>query len=156
MKIVKEHINEIKRDTEGTGLGAVGIGRANVNKKLKEHVHEFYSAIHDMFKDAHSDYIAKLLKLDRDSIKAAFFKAHSLEVDDYVKNYLDEAIDTFGPCDLHFTKVQRGRYNEKEQNYKNKIEYYIWKELPTFVVEVKEVKEDTVYVYLYCNKNVFE
>lgn len=44
MKLVREHLNEIKQNIEGSGLGALGVGRESIKRKVIETIKEWESA----------------------------------------------------------------------------------------------------------------
>jgi len=155
MKIVREHINEIKQDIGGSVLGTIGVGSVKLNKKLKEYLIKEFSYSHLIHNDPHGNFISKLIGLSIEYIIEFGFKVDYFDLNEFRDEVMNNLLTMFGLCDKSFYKIQRGSYNEKERNFKARIEYNIWKD-PDIVLEIKPGKGNISQIILYCNKNVIE
>jgi hypothetical protein len=129
MKIVREHINEIRQDKE-SGLGAIGIGKNAVMIKLKEFINEFtyYSSL--AHHDAHGNRIANILGLTIENVRQYGIDSNHIDITEVIL-YFDHSISSFS------------KYNK---------DYWVWKN-PNFIIEYSAKTEK---IMLYTNKNLNE
>lgn len=156
MKIVKEHINEIKQSREVSGLGSIGIGSISVNKKLKDFVLDDSKFVRELSNNKHNKFISKQLELPIENIVEIGYDY--LTYNEYHET-IDLLIHLFGEYDNIINRKYKGPYAEKSEN---EITYHIWK-FPTFLVKKKPIMiNDGVWssiypqVRIFCNKNIFE
>jgi hypothetical protein len=150
MKIVKEHINEIKKGE--SGWKTIGVGNVVFLEQLKKFIHNMEPLyLHDLHDDRHGKYIANLLNLPIKNIKQVGFGPITW-------NECFEVIDmarTFGDEKEKFVKIQRGPYNIQNKNYKKEIKYYVWNE-PNFILEEKPTNDSLYELNMYCNKEAID
>jgi len=127
MKIVREHINEIKQNIEGSGLGRIGVGHDEIMRKLQYFYKHYIDYYHRLHNDNHGKRIAKMLGNDVKDIIVYGVELSILETLLYFKE--NESI---------FYSV----YNKK---------LWIWKDY-NFIIEHISKTNTTL---LYINKNVF-
>lgn len=127
MKIVREHINEIKQNIKGSGLNTIGVGHIAVMQKLREFIknNSFFSSL--IHHDANGKRIANLLNLSLENVRM-----YGIDLD------ITETILYFDQCKKLFIK-----YNKT---------YWIW-ENPDFIIEYNNKLEET---RLYTNTNLNE
>jgi phage terminase large subunit len=104
MKIVKEHINEIKRENKGTGLGSINVGNTAVTKA------------YDILKNNYPDIIASVeLKYAYDLISKYFNDKNNTVAFIHETDMTQELIHDFNSLLYSCNNIKDESYFEKPQ-----------------------------------------
>ena len=124
MKIVREHLNEIKRG--GEGWSAIGVGHNEVIRKLKEFYSNHINYSHLLHHNIHGERIAKMLNLP---------------------------IEDIMQCNVELELIETILYFDGRTDFKSMYgkEYWIW-ENPNFVIE-RDNKKNLTMLYTNKNLN---
>lgn len=147
MKIVREHLNEIKKDNKSSGLGSIGIGGKKANEDLRQIITKFMTYYHTSLYTREDKWIASKLNIPISSLMTCYTEHFDLQ------DEIFSLIDKFGNVAEFIEKHKKSNSPlEKVENFKFRKNYYFWHN-PFFAIKETFLNQPAD-ITIYFDKNV--